>query len=75
MSYQTENGEIILYNVPEHTSTQSDKGFFVDLCKTVYDKNVLTTKVFCLGKKKTNDEQPRYRPLLVALENENDKAT
>ena len=37
--------------------------------------NVPTTKVFCLGKKKINNEQPRHRPLLVALENENDKAT
>ena len=41
--------KLILYNVPEHTSTQSHKGFFIDLCKTVYDMNVLTTKVFCLN--------------------------
>ena len=37
--------------------------------------NVPTTKVFQLGKTKTNNKQPWYRPLLVALENENNKAT
>ena len=64
-----------MYNVPEHTNRQSDKGFFVDLCKAVYDMNVPIAKVFRLGKKSANNEQPRHRPLLVALENESDKAT
>ena len=41
----------------------------------VYDMNVATNKVFCLGKKKASNEQPQHRLLLVALENESDKAT
>ena len=41
-------------NIPR----QSDKGFFVDLYKAVYDMNVPTTKVFRLGKKTANNEQP-----------------
>ena len=66
---------LILYNVPEQVNTQSDKGFFVDLCKAVYDMNVPINKMFRLGKKKASNEQPQHRPLLVALENESDKAT
>ena len=45
---------LILYNVLEQVNTQSDKGFFADLCKAVYDINVPTNKVFRLGKKKAS---------------------
>ena len=36
---------LILYKVPEAAGSQSDKNFFIDLCKTVYKLNVTTTKV------------------------------
>ena len=63
------------YNIQDHTNRQSDKGFFIDLCKVAYNMNVSTTKGIRLGQKNANNEQPQHRPLLVALEYESDKAT
>lgn len=64
---------LIMYNVPETTDRRLDKSFFDNLCKTVYNLNVPTTKVFRLGKRKDKNEQPQHRPLLVALENQSHK--
>ena len=63
------------YNIQDHTNRQSDKGFFIDLCKVAYNMNVSTTKGIRLGRRNANNEQPQHRPLLVALEYESDKAT
>ena len=73
---------LVLYKVPEGTNIQSDKDFFKDFCKTVYNLKVATTRVFRLGNKKGNNganEQPQPqsqpRPLLVSLEKESDRDT
>ena len=62
---------IIIYNLPEATDHAADKVSFLALCKTVFNLDVLVTRVIRLGKRQEN----KHRPLLVCFAHEDDKTT
>ena len=62
---------IIVYNLPQATGHAADKVSFLALCKTVFNLDVLVTRVIYLGKRLEN----KHRPLLVCFEHEDNKMT
>ena len=61
----------IVYNLPQATDHAADKVSFLALCKTVFNLDVLVTRVMHLGKRLEN----KHRPLLVCFAHEDDKTT
>ena len=57
---------LIVYNFPENGDRQADKTKFQELSTTVFNLDLIITKVYRLGKR--NDDKPR--PLLIGLETE-----
>ena len=62
---------IIVYNLPQATDHTADKVSFLALCKTVFNLDVLVTRVIHLEKRLEN----KHRPLLVCFAHEDDKMT
>ena len=62
---------IIIYNLPEATDHAADKVSFLALCKTVFNLDVLVTRVIRLGKRQEN----KHRPLLVCFTHKDEKTT
>lgn len=61
---------IIIYKLPEAVpNDKSDSDVFTAMCSSVYSCSYTITKSVHLGKKVPN----KYRPLLLYLENEEDK--
>ena len=62
---------VIIYNMPEATDHAADKVSFLALCKTVFNLDVLVTRVIRLGKR----QESKHRPLLVCFAHEDVKTT
>ena len=61
---------VVIYNFPEASDHEGDRGSFLDMCKEVYNSDISVNKVVRLGKKSTE----KQRPLLICLKHNEAKS-